>query len=212
MNRHKLTVAGAIKTKRAIGELSKLVGILGADYKSFGVKASKSNRQFLRRAAVHAAFAFIEGVSNGMKQVALVTMDQLGGKFSQAERAVLLGRTYSLQPNGKAKPQEMKTPTPANVKFAFSVLNRAYLTRYKLNTSGKGWVAFAKGLRIRDRLAHPKKGASLRVTKREMQTLDDAVLWFNKSSIELLNRTTRKTKALVKRISRTTTSTNPGVS
>ena len=123
-------------------------------------------------------FAMIEGVVFGSKQVALEAANRFGVALSAAEFAVCREETYSVDERGRVSVRPLFPRATANLRFALSILPRAYKIDLRVDFDGKGWRALESANVIRNRLVHPKSVANLEVSENELATIHDAEAWF----------------------------------
>jgi hypothetical protein len=105
--------------------------------------------------------------------------------ISEAERAVLTERSYSLNENGMAAESKAKLRTIPNIKFAFKIFARSKEAGFVLDTSAKGWQALGRTFRIRDRLTHPHTLSDLTVSDEDLKDAGLALTWFNAQFLEV---------------------------
>lgn len=134
--------------------------------------------QFTRRTAIRMIYSMIEAMSYLMKQIALSADDPPYSLFSAPERAILAEETYELDPNGIASIKPARLSTLANVRFSFQVLSRVVSLPYTLDVSQHGWQQVREGIKIRDRLTHPKQASDLTVSEDEILLVVTAYKWF----------------------------------
>ncbi|CAA9343366.1 MAG: hypothetical protein AVDCRST_MAG68-3163 [uncultured Gemmatimonadetes bacterium] len=133
------------------------------------------NDQFARRAFVRATFAYIEGVTYGLKQVALLASE---GTFKPGELALLKEESYEISEAGKLKIRAARLSTLANIRLAFSALSRSQGTDYRLPVHDQPWSTLKEALQVRHRITHPKSTVSLLVSDAEVQSVYSAGEWF----------------------------------
>lgn len=133
--------------------------------------------QLKRRAATRTIFAMIEAITYHMKQLAIQHAEYYPNTFSLAQLALLREETYLLEKNGTTTQQQAKISTLPNLRFAFASFSTALNIPHKLDVSDNNWEALQSGLRIRDRLMHPKEASNLVVTEPEMDQLLAAHTW-----------------------------------
>lgn len=141
-------------------------------------KRDADRLQFWRRAFVRALFAFIEGTLYRMKQIALASQFPPTVDFSLPEQALLAEESYDLDDNGNARAGSAKISLSRNIKFSFRAFAKAYLAEFELKTNERGWDAFTKSIKIRDRLTHPKLATDLIASELEARLLLRAFTWF----------------------------------
>jgi hypothetical protein len=162
---------GPVSEFDALDNLSRLFSVLIDDLDHY---EDHLDGKVSRRAYVRAAFAMIEGLTYGIKQVAL---DE---KFSwsRAELAILTEESYRLTNTGIPETTNASISLLPNIRFAFDALNRSYKAEFKLNVSGPGWQALQRSLKVRHRLMHPKSASDIDVLPAELGDTRTAARWF----------------------------------
>jgi hypothetical protein len=136
------------------------------------------NQQFWRRAYVRTTFAFIEGMTFGIKQFTFGVAKKAGVRLLEAEKALLAEEDYDLDDKGEVTTASAKISITRNVRFAFKILGRAGAFSYELKVDDEGWDSFKKSIKIRDRLMHPKRSEDLAISDQELETVKKASAWF----------------------------------
>lgn len=173
---------------KACVELRDLQAVLGDDLPIIGrIEKDDSNLHCLRRAAVRAVFALIEGVVHRMKHLAYETHAYEGVELPRAEVALLLEESYDLNEKGAVVIKQNFLQIEKNIKFAFAAVARAYGITHQLNVGGIGWDSFKKTLKVRNRLTHPKNAQELAVSDEEIKDMKETYKWFLTSAKELLD-------------------------
>lgn len=140
-------------------------------------KLQQDQSQFFRRAAVRSFMAAVEGVTWNLKQVCLSAW-QKGSPFAVGELAVLHEQSYELRENGEVRDITRFPSTQGNIRFALAMFDRVFLRRSLPDYRSDGWAAMTEIIKVRHRLVHPKNGADLDVTDRELERQRIAVAWF----------------------------------
>ena len=134
--------------------------------------------QFWRRAFVRTVFAFIEGTTASMKRIAADSYHQPDARFSLAELALVAEEAYELNDKGEAVTLPAKIPVTKNIRFAFNVFARTYSINYQLKVDDNRWADLKAGLKVRDRLMHPKRVEDLVVSDEDLALVRSAAYWF----------------------------------
>lgn len=129
------------------------------------------------RVIIRSMFAAIEGTVFGLKQLAYASSTGTGPlKLDE----LLLCRELEFKLNDKGEvvgtPAHLKLES--NLKFAFSALAKAYHLDFKLDLNSPGWNDLLHSIKIRNRLAHPKKTSDLEVNGDDLHRAIGAFKWF----------------------------------
>lgn len=148
-----------------------------------------------RRLITRSIFALFEAVVFQLKQ------DALNSEYSEnltiAEKILCTEQSFDLDSNGKARTKSARLQTTDNLKFAFSISARATGAKCKLNLSGRGWQDYKAGIKIRNRLMHPKSPADLEVDDTEIAIIMSSFHWFQTQLVKLLRAQSEATKAIL---------------
>lgn len=164
-----------------VGEFIQLAQRLKQDVNEC-LRLGKANwrDQSWRRFVYRAAFAWIEGVTYQMKQVAFKTHGLLGTEFSRGEIVLLLEESYNLQDNGSVKERHDNYPRIApNLCFAYAAMARGFGCDLKLDLGGEDWQMFLEAVKTRNRLTHSKSLIALDVMDEEIIALAKIMIWFD---------------------------------
>lgn len=93
---------------------------------------------FARRGFARSVCAYVEGVTYGMKQVALLEHRLNNVIFSDAQVALLTGQSPGLNDRGIAIERPSKIRTLPNIRFAFASFAQSQNARFVLDVSGSG--------------------------------------------------------------------------
>jgi hypothetical protein len=149
---------------------------------------TEQDEQFWRRMIVRSTFSYIEGVTYRMKQQAYEAhqvfekyKDHPATNFTSAELAFMVEEDHELNDKGEIVTVRAKIPITKSIRLAFKVYARANFCDYELATGDHRWDSFKKGLKIRDRLMHPKNVHDLTVTDDDFDILIDTITWFEQN-------------------------------
>ena len=138
-----------------------------------------------RRAFVRSLYSHIEAVCYIWKKTALISdnIDILLGKvkkrrLSREEIALINEESYYLTNSGEAKIRDSYVEATKNFKFAFKVYSRVTGKNLKLNYSEEGWRCYKEGIKIRNRLTHPKTMSDLYISEKDEKLLNEVIDWF----------------------------------
>lgn len=151
-----------------------------------------------RRLLARSVFAFIDAMAYQLKQDGLNY--PVGNRLSSAERTLCAEESYELSQNGEIEPRPARLRFLPNLRFAFRVVAKAAEIDFSLDVSGSGWDAVRDGVRVRDRLMHPKRVDDLIVTDDEIRTCLWAFIWIENEIMRWLLRFNAKLRGEAERL------------
>jgi len=168
--------------KRAV---SIALAAFGEEVNEAAARLQAEDTGFFRRAYVRAWFASIEGTCFVLKQKALELLashlaeqNKRGVINVPAADFMFLDETdFQLGDDGNIKPRSARIRTLPNVLYTFQSIAKQIESTHTLS-KGNGWQAFQEAVNIRDRITHPKTGASLDITDEDLETIRRADHWF----------------------------------
>jgi len=139
------------------------------------------------RMLIRSIFASIEGIVYGMKQLALAAF-RPDGPLTFDELIICKGISLRLKNNGDVDRSAMRLEFGPNLKFSFMVLAKAFHQKFELDTDKTclGWNRLVESVKVRNRLAHPKRPSDLELTDEEIGHAIEAYQWFNEQVSTLL--------------------------
>lgn len=169
--------------QRSIFNLAELFAMLKSDVTRLEnrISNSESESQWERRSAYRTTYAWIEGAVYLMKHVACKTQNGFyQADFERGEIAFLLEESYHLRNNGDVEVRlDRFVPIDKNLRLAFALFARGLGINTNLEVGTSGWEKFKEGIKVRNRLTHPKVADELRVTDNEMEALSTVIAWFD---------------------------------
>jgi hypothetical protein len=133
--------------------------------------------EYHRRNFVRGAFACIEGVGYVIRQYALKLHASRPDLYNAAELSHLKEETYRIS-SGEAKAHQNRSqPLDETLAFSINMLMRAIAPNFKLDVSGAEWKCFTDGVKIRNRITHPRQLADLKLSESDIETAMCAWAW-----------------------------------
>lgn len=131
---------------------------------------SIEDSQFNRRVLIRTVFSGVEALANWMKNLSLEEYSVGVRRFSAAQLAVLRDESYYLDSSGVARAQPRFSALDANFRFAIDLhLNRPQSgLALDADWNGPGWQNIKKGMKVRNRLTHPRLPGDLVVSEEEV--------------------------------------------
>jgi hypothetical protein len=126
----------------------------------------------VRRNAVRAAFAAIEGMISAMKGVILEPFPGRRHHYSDAEVAMLREESYALTDKGEAIAQVRFIRLEDNLRFVWKMFVREWSIDVDADFSGDGWRAFRDSIKVRNRITHPRRPIDLTITDAELAQVE----------------------------------------
>jgi hypothetical protein len=177
--------------RTSIEELGRLLNVLGNDLRRCEILLNEADdidaKQFYARVAVRSLFALIEGCTFRLKQMTIPMAKGLSVKLLPGEVLYLTERQPGLDDNLQITERRVNIPLQKNVRFTFHTLAKTCGAPLSLNTSGSGWHAFRKSIKIRDRLMHPKCEGDTVIMENEMMAVSLTSKWFIESVTEFFS-------------------------
>ena len=115
-------------------------------------------------------------------------------------RTLCAEESYELSQNGEIELRPARLRFLPNLRFAFRVAAKAMEVDFSLDVSGSGWDAVRDGVRVRDRLMHPKRVDDLMVTDDEIRMCLWAFIWIQSEIIRWLLRLNPKLRVVAEQL------------
>jgi hypothetical protein len=148
--------------------------------------AATPTSDFVRRTLVRTMFSAIEGLAASAIDWAkyYATDDSaLKDRYSEPERLVLNAKIAQVNEKGEAEwlPDDRYLATKRNLRFALSLVGRGAKDLPVVEYGDGGWEALLDGLKIRDRLMHPKGATDVAVTDEDLVKVRRGRAWFTEN-------------------------------
>ncbi|MCG8911001.1 hypothetical protein [Pseudomonas sp. DP-17] len=143
---------------------------------------------FEDRTYVRTVFSMFEGVAYATRQYILAQAAAGRYKISTQEHDLLSEQTYILDGKGKIKEKENFLQFIPGFRLTISVLGRC-LGREEYVAGAFGhhmYDSFQNGVKIRNRIIHPKLTNDLMLSRAEVATVKEAHEWFDSLMLELI--------------------------
>lgn len=131
-------------------------------------KGNVSIDDFHARQLIRALFAYIEGIIFSVKITAATKCLDDDVEISPPERYIAGEVGYDLNDKGEIVERPARLRLMANIKFAFSLLERAHCLSPQFDASAEWWSCLQASIRVRDRLTHPRMPRDLHVSGEEI--------------------------------------------
>lgn len=136
-----------------------------------------SSMQQKRRTYVRSAYALIEGICFSLKILSLDGPIQL----SEQDRLFCLEKQYELSDKGELKFRNAQIRFLPNLRYSFDVFIRSHgLSIPSPDYSHSGFLHLQNGVKIRDRLMHPKSIENLLISPQELSDCTQGIVWMSK--------------------------------
>jgi len=145
---------------------------------------SKDDTPYNRRAFVRNYYSFLEGLLYFMRQEVIKKAMSTPGTLSVAEMAVLKEETYSVAGKGKVLTQEKYLTFEQSFRISFHYYFKD-VDSVQVEYGNGGWEALLEGLKIRNRITHPKQGSQMNITDEELERVKTGKKWCD-SQLKLL--------------------------
>jgi hypothetical protein len=131
------------------------------------------------RAWARAIFALIEADIHIVKSRCLHLCESGKAELPAAEIAMLREEHYQVEGDGRVRTTAARIRAESNMRFAFRVASEvAQVKKWSADFGARGWAAYKRALKIRDRLMHPKRPGDLKLSKEEIGSVMSAYEWF----------------------------------
>lgn len=137
-------------------------------------RVGTDDSQFNRRVLVRTAYSGIEALTNWMKALALKEHEAGFRRFSAAQVSILRDESFSLDSSGTPRSQPKFFPLDSNFRFAVDLfLHRPWKELpLEVDWGSTGWQCLKAGLKVRNRLTHPRCSADLSVSDEELRSVN----------------------------------------
>ena len=142
-------------------------GTISADY------------EFAARQLIRTAFAYIEGETHVLKIEASFNAEENSIDPTPHQSHFIFEADFDLNDKGEVVQRPAKISLARNIRFAFSIFERANGLASHLYPNAKWWSLLRESIRVRDRLMHPRWPADLDVTPTETIAMVQAKAGFD---------------------------------
>ena len=183
------------RAAQAVAELSHIYDILSADVHRANNTVRARGEAAAQRELIRAIFAFVEGMTYRMKQLAHDTI--LDRELSVPDGTLLL--LCDSQPivteQGEVELRPAKVRLKPSIRLAFAAVAQSFEVDNGLRIDVAGWAALGRAQLVRNRLMHPKRSDDLEVRANELVDARLAYDWFKGESATLLRKLQTKASA-----------------
>jgi len=141
---------------------------------------------FAQRTLLRTHFAFIEGITYQLKQVALYSVIEHPGFFSDDEVSLLKEESYSLNKKGEVEVRDNFQRLLPTILFAVKCYTKVHGASYQPDTGHHGWEALGSYVQLRNQLMHPKSTKDLEISNRKLEIATEGATWFKGMLQEML--------------------------
>jgi len=140
--------------------------------------------EFFARQLIRAVFAYIEGITFSVKVRAAAHCIENGVEISPQDRFFAADIDHFLDEKGQVVEQRAMLRLASNIRFAFSLSERAYGTGRLFDPGVEWWSCLMKSIRVRDRLTHPKMPEDVDIAGEEIVAVLKAREGFDRLLLE----------------------------
>jgi hypothetical protein len=130
-----------------------------------------------RRAFVKNYYSFLEGLLHFLRAEVIRTVAIEPGRLTEAKIAVLKEETYEVTGSGKIQTREKFLSFEHAFRLSIHYYFTSVINQVTVDYGGKGWHALRQGLRIRNRITHPKATAQMEISDEELAIVRVAKEW-----------------------------------
>lgn len=165
---------------KKLAESFAFFGILHDDLQNAKAYLNSNDSQFARRTYIRTLFAFIEGNSFRLRQLALSAHNHRTSCFTNEEIVMLEEKNISVKSNGEVHVGSKYLDFQTGFKFTLSAYAKAFDSSPP-DYSESGWTKLIEVQKIRNRITHPKSKEDFDISDPELQTIDCAKEWYSKN-------------------------------
>ena len=176
------------RAAQAVGELSQIFDVLNADVHRANNTVRARGEGAAQRELVRAVFAFVEGMTYRMKQLAHDTILDRALSVPDGTLLLLCDSQPTVTEQGEVELRPAKVRLKPSIRLAFASVARAFDVDNDLRIDGAGWAALGRAQRVRNRLMHPKRSHDLDVHADELVDARLTYDWFKGESATLLRK------------------------
>ncbi len=161
-----------------LAEGFKFFAQLSSDLSNAKNYLDENDSQFARRMYLRTLFAFIEGNSFRLRQMALAAHNHRKNCFSNEEMIMLEEKEIGIKENGKLNIKIKYIKPLAHIRFSQNCYIKA-IGGEQPNYNDNGWAQLNNVVTIRNRITHPRSKADLEITDEELTKINDAKEWYS---------------------------------
>ena len=138
----------------------------------------ENDSQFTRRMYLRSLFAFIEGNSFRIRQMALAAHNQRAQCFSNEEIVMLEEKDLGIKDNGDLKIRTKYIDFATNIRFS----QNSYIKAFggdQPDYTDNGWAQLKQALELRNRITHPRSEEDLNISDDELNVIHEAKEWYS---------------------------------
>ena len=181
-----ITASELADLKKRAEELRKLVHHSGLTYRplhsdfTFACKNWLKDRdsQFWSRTSIRCLCAAIEATLFSFRQMARQMAPLSKIEFEPEEQEILCGRKIV---NGVETKRPKYLSPSDSIKESFRLFGKALGATVVVDYGVQGFADLCMTFEIRNRLMHPKSPFDVQVDRKDIDTADRAILWFNRT-------------------------------
>jgi hypothetical protein len=133
---------------------------------------------FHARQVIRATFAYIEAGTFFLKGKAAEHCFLHNRQLTTGELLLAEEIDYRLTDKGTVVERQAHTRLTDNLRFMFALAEKAYGCTKKFDPSTEWWACLQSSIKVRDRLAHPKRPEDVDVSVEELKTMVKAFAGF----------------------------------
>jgi len=138
----------------------------------------ENDSQFTRRIYLRSLFAFIEGNSFHLRQMALAAHNHRTQCFSNEEIVMLEEKDIGIKDNGVLKVRKKHIDFATNIRFSQNSYIKA-IGGDQPDYTSNGWAQLKKALKLRNRITHPRSEEDLNISDDELNVIHEAKEWYS---------------------------------
>ena len=155
---------------------------------------NKDDTPYNRRMFVRTFYSFIEGTLSFFRSMVLKDASTRPVALTYDEVTLLTEESCFVDDRGNVVTQQKYLNFKGAFRLSIQYFFAEALRSSKVDYGDGGWEAMLRGLKIRNRVAHPKLSAHLAITDDELETVRNAKKWADNLIHTLFQEKTRLVK------------------
>jgi hypothetical protein len=176
------------RAAQAVAELNHIFDILSADVHRANNAVRERGEAAAKRELVRAIFAFVEGMTYRMKQLAHDTILDRALSVREGTLLLLCDSQPIVTEQGEVELRPAKVRLKASIRLAFKSVAYSFDVDHTVSIDVAGWAALSRAQLVRNRLMHPKRSGDLAIRADELVDARLTHDWFKGECVTILQK------------------------